>query len=102
VVAILAMRSPPQMGADEEVFRTVDALFTAVTSRDERRLGECEQRLHTYRDAGRLPAGAADYLDEVIARARSGRWESAAGRLYEFMKDQRRDRTPDHKPKKKG
>ena len=27
---------PPQMGADEQVFRTVDALFTAVTARDEK------------------------------------------------------------------
>ena len=27
--------NPPQMGADEKVFATVDALFTAVTAHDE-------------------------------------------------------------------
>ena len=36
---------PPQMGADEGVFATVDALFTAVRARDERLIGQCEQRL---------------------------------------------------------
>ena len=51
------------MGADEEVFTTVDALFTAVTAHDEKLLGDCEQRLHAYRDAGKLPGDAADYLD---------------------------------------
>src|SRR5262249_44668907 len=56
----LALRSPPQMGTDEEVFRTVDALFTAVTARDERLLAQCESRLHDYRAAGKLPPGAAD------------------------------------------
>src|SRR5262249_32028262 len=34
---------PPQMGADEAVFNSVDALFTAVTARDEKLLADCEQ-----------------------------------------------------------
>ena len=49
-------RPPPQMGSDPAVFDTVDALFTAVTSRDVRRLGECEERLRGFREAGTLPA----------------------------------------------
>jgi hypothetical protein len=88
----LGCRRTPQLGADEEVFRTVDALFTAVTARDEKLLEECERRLHGYRDAGRLPRGAARELDRVIARARAGRWQSAAERLYDFMRAQRRGR----------
>src|SRR5262249_54575119 len=36
VVLIVNLRPPPQMGADEAVFNTVDALFTAVTARDEK------------------------------------------------------------------
>ena len=91
VLAIVALNRPPQMGTDEDVFHTVDALFTAVTARDEKRLGECEQRLHAYRVSGKLPAGPADYLDRVIAKARGGGWESAAERLYEFMLSQRRE-----------
>jgi hypothetical protein len=91
VLVILALRSPPQMGADKEVFRTVDALFTAVTGRDERQLDQCERRLHQYRDAGTLPGAAAAYLDDVMRRARAGDWQVAAERLYDFMRGQRRD-----------
>src|SRR5262245_816942 len=91
VAAFVYFNRPPQMGPDEDVFRTVDALYTAVRMKDEARLGQCEQRLHSYRDAGKLPKESADYLDGVIAKARGGRWESAAERLYEFMLAQRRD-----------
>ena len=82
-------RSTPQIGADKDAFRTVDALFTAVTARDEKLLGVCERRLAALKGAGKLPADAADYLDGIVQRARSGRWESAAERLYDFMRAQR-------------
>jgi hypothetical protein len=84
---------PPQMGADAAVFRAVDGLFTAVTARDEKLLGQCDSRLKSLRDAGKLPTAAARYLDGVIERARQGRWQSAAERLYDFMARQRRDPT---------
>ena len=96
VLLLVSLRRPPQMGADEEVFRSVDALFTAVTARDAQLLAQCEQRLHIFRDAGKIPNEAAEYLDDVIARARGGRWESAAQRLYDFMKVQRREEEPEH------
>jgi hypothetical protein len=89
---------PPQMGADEEVFTTVDALFTAVTARDERLVTQCEARLRAARDEGKLPPDAAAHLDGVIARARAGRWESAADRLYDFMKAQKREGRRGHRP----
>jgi hypothetical protein len=91
VIIWLAWRSPPQMGADEEVFRTVDALFTAVTGRSPDRLGTCAARLQSHRAAGKLPAAAADHLDTIIEQARGGNWEPAAQRLYDFMKSQRRE-----------
>jgi hypothetical protein len=91
-VAVFAWGSrPPQMGADDAVFRNVDALFTAVTARDDQRLGECEGRLRSLKDAGKLPTDAANYLDGVIETARAGRWDSAGQRLYGFMTAQRRD-----------
>jgi hypothetical protein len=93
--------TPPQMGADEEVFGTVDALFTAVTAHDEKLLGQSEQRLHAYRDAGKLPADASNYLDGIIKMAREGRWDAAAESLYSFMKAQRREGTEDQPTKKK-
>ncbi|HJZ59003.1 MAG TPA: hypothetical protein VKE74_28930 [Gemmataceae bacterium] len=100
VAVIAAFGRPPQMGADEDVFRTVDALYTAVRTKDEARVAQCETRLHSYRDAGKLPRESADYLDGVIAKAREGRWESAAERLYEFMLAQRREGRPSAPPEK--
>jgi hypothetical protein len=90
-VGFVGCGRPPQMGADEAVFRTVDALFTAVTARDAKLLGQCEQRLRAQREVGKLPPAASDYLDGVIAKARAGRWESSAERLYDFMTVQRRE-----------
>ena len=81
---------PPQMGADEEVFRTVDALFTAVTAHDNQRLADCQQRLSKYKDRGSLPPAAAQRLDRIISLAQSGDWTTAARRLYDFMQAQRR------------
>lgn len=92
---------PPQMGASEDVFNTVDALYTAVRSRDERQLAQCEQRLTGYRETGALPADAAERLDGIIRKARGGSWESAAERLYEFMLAQRRDGATAEKPRPK-
>ena len=91
LIGIAGCGRPPQMGPDEEVFATVDALFTAVTARDEQRLGECEQRLREFKESGKLPSDAAAHLDGIMARARAGNWEPAAERLYDFMKAQRRD-----------
>lgn len=101
VVALILWNRTPQLGTDEEVFRTVDALFTAVTARDEKLLAQCEQRLKAHRDAGRLPADAADRLDGVIAKAHSGSWGPAAERLYDFMKSQKREGPADPPPPRK-
>jgi hypothetical protein len=91
VVLVLRLRTPPQMGPNEAVFRTVDALYTAVRNHDEPRLAQCARRLTAHRDAGTLPRDAADYLDGVITTARGGGWDPAAQRLYNFMLVQRRE-----------
>jgi hypothetical protein len=80
----------PQMGTDEDAFKTVDALFTAIQMKDEAKLAQCESRLHAHRDAGRLAPAAAAHLDRIIARARAGEWEPAGRTLYDFMLAQRR------------
>ncbi len=92
-IAVLAWqwwKAPPQIGSDQEVVDAVDALFTAITSRDAARLARCEEKLHRLRDSGRLPRAASTSLDRVIRTARSGRWRNAAETLYAFMKAQRR------------
>jgi hypothetical protein len=81
---------PPQMTPDDEVYGTVDALFTAVNAHDEKQLGDCERRLRAFSGAGKLPGEASAYLDSVIKKAREGQWRPAAEQLYEFMKVQRR------------
>ena len=101
VVALVAWNRTPQLGTDEDVFRTVDALFTAVTARDEKLLSQCEQRLKAHRAAGKLPADAGDALDRIVAKARSGSWEAAAERLYDFMKSQKREGAAEPPPPRK-
>ena len=85
----LCFRSPPPLGSDREAIHAVDALFTAVTARDEKLLADCETRLTALQCQGRLPADAARYVDGIVQQARAGQWESAARRLYEFMRAQR-------------
>jgi hypothetical protein len=91
VVLYVRLSRPPQMGADEEVFRTVDALYTAVRGRDAARLEQCAARLEEHRRAGKLPKDAAAHLDGIVRRARAGRWQAASERLYAFMLAQRRE-----------
>lgn len=90
-IALHFFTRPPQMGTDEDAFKTVDALYTAVRMKDEAKLSQCEARLHAYRDAGKLNASSADFLDSIIATARGGNWSTATERLYEFMSVQRRE-----------
>ena len=81
---------PPQLVPDDEVYRTVDALFTAVNAHDEKQLGDCERQLRAFKDAGKLPGEASAYLDSVFKKAREGQWRPAGEQLYEFMRVQRR------------
>lgn len=80
---------PPQLKTDEQVFNTVDALFTALTSRDKTRLDDCERRLKAYRAEGKTSAIVSARLDAIIQQAHDGKWEPAARRLYDFMLGQR-------------
>jgi hypothetical protein len=93
---LIGWSRPPQMGADEKVTRAVDALFTAITARDEKLLAECEQRLLALKEAGKLPKGASTYLEKITRKARAGAWESAARSLYDFIRAQRRQGGHEH------
>ncbi|HEY2412340.1 MAG TPA: hypothetical protein VGI40_08870 [Pirellulaceae bacterium] len=86
-----SLHSQPQLKPSDEVYNTVDALFTAITAHDQARLTMCEQRLTQYESAGQIPAAAAKRLTTVINSARAGQWDSAAQSLYEFIQAQRRE-----------
>ena len=81
----------PQLGGGDEAFGAVDALFTAVTSRRPPLLDDSERQLKRLRDAGKLPAAAAERLDAIISEARAGRWEASARSLTDFIRAQRRE-----------
>jgi hypothetical protein len=80
---------PPQLQADEQVFNTVDALFTALTARDLARLDDCERRLKAYHEEGKTSRAVATRLDAIVKQAHDGHWEPAARKLYDFMLAQR-------------
>ncbi len=81
---------PPQMGPDGEAFKTIDALYTAVSLREPVHVDRCSGRLSKLREAGKLPASAHDALAAIIAEAKGGLWEQAQSRLRDFMLGQRR------------
>jgi hypothetical protein len=81
---------PPQIGGDKESGKVVDAIYTAVTSRNATRLAQCEEQLHALRDEGKMPRPAADFLDGLIRTAQGGNWKGATHKLFDFMRAQRR------------
>lgn len=87
---LLAGCGSPQMGADREAFKAVDALYTAVSLRDNKLVDQCAGQLRELRTAGKLPDDAAAALDSIIDEAKAGRWEPSQLRLASFMEAQRR------------
>lgn len=93
---------PPQMGTSDEVFKTVDALYTAVRSHDEKGLDLCQQKLKALKEKDQLPSAAAASLDAMINDARAGNWDRVTRQLYDFMIAQRRDGPLEEKHAPKG
>jgi ammonia channel protein AmtB len=85
--------APSQLGDNERAFSAVDALFTAVTARNEQLLADCEARLKALVNEGVLDDKNSEYLASVVAQAKTGQWQQAARRLYKFMQGQRRQST---------
>jgi hypothetical protein len=90
VVCLAGCGKPAQMGSDPEVFRAVDALYTAVTSRRPPLLEQCAKNVEKLRAAEKIPEPAYEELSGIIERARGGDWKPAADRLHWFMRGQKR------------
>jgi hypothetical protein len=90
ILLVRYLKSPAQLGEDERVMKTVDALFTAITSKDSQQLSNCEDRLEQFVDEGDLAPNAGNALAVLIDQARDGQWESSARKLYDFILAQRR------------
>jgi hypothetical protein len=93
IVCVFAFwqRAPAQLANDDALFKTVDALYTAVRMKDVARVGESARRLAEAHTAGRLSDHAWRQLQDVIDDANDGEWQPAAESLYEFMLGQRRE-----------
>jgi hypothetical protein len=87
-VLFLGCGRTPQLGADQESFKAVDALYTAVTARRVDLLDNCDTKLRERHASGHLPDAAWKELSAVISQCRDAKWEPAAERLYDFMKRQ--------------
>jgi hypothetical protein len=91
LMAVFVVRQQPaQLPPNDEVFRTVDALFTAITAHDERRIADCGKRLQGFEASGAIPKRASVQLERVIEITHAGDYQSAAKRLYYFMEGQKR------------
>jgi len=94
VVAVLLIRgcgAHPQIGEDDAAFKEVDALYTAVTSKKRDLLEDCRKRLVQLEAEKKLSAEAFQSISSIIEEAEGGEWQSAAQRLHNFMRAQRRE-----------
>jgi len=89
-LGIVGCGRPPQIGGDKETFKTVDALYTAVSLRDAGKVDQCAAKLKSLRDADKLPEAASRSLDAIIAQTKDGQWEPALEQLSTFMEGQSR------------
>lgn len=79
---------PPQLGASPEAKKTLDGLFTALTSRDEAKLATCMQRIEVHFSEGRLSEKGVNELRDCCRMAKADSWEKAAKRLYWLIFEQ--------------
>lgn len=90
LLAVSGCSRVPQVVDDEAVFGEVDALFTAVTSKRPQLLAECRTRLTKLHADERLSDEGFDSLRDLIETCEEGEWDTAAQRLYDFMRAQRK------------
>lgn len=85
-----AWTDTPQLADDDDVYASLDALFTAVTARREPLIVNCESKLVVLHSEGKIPEQAWTRISHVIELAKAGQWESSARELYRFIERQKR------------
>ncbi len=88
IVGWMTWMRTPQLEASEEALKTVDALFTAINSHDEKRVLACKDQLNKHTTNGKLSPQAMAELSKCCEQASSGEWEVAARRLYRLIENQ--------------
>ncbi len=89
-LAILAAVAWFNQGYGEVSSKTYElstALYTACMNRSEVHLSKVEELLGTEANES-IPSGERQWLQQIIDRARSGDWETAAKSARQIMEDQ--------------
>jgi hypothetical protein len=83
------MSGPPQLQADEDVLKSLDGLFTALTSKSTPRLVKCEERLTELHAQGKIANSSWKQIVGFMESAKREDWESASRGLYRFIELQK-------------
>ncbi len=78
----------PSFEASDKALKTIDALFTAINSHDDKRVATCKNQLGVHSSNGELSHQAMIELHKCCEQAVSGSWEKAAHRLYRIIEKQ--------------
>jgi hypothetical protein len=84
--------NPPQLGSDQQLWSTTDALWTAVSSRRSELVSKAAVKLEELNAVGALNDEAHKSLNEVIALTKAGDWAEARKDLRAFIEGQQRPR----------
>ena len=74
----------------EAGLKSLDVLYTAVTSRKPELLDQCAIQVNHLETSGDLSGSAADSMEGVIQLAEAGDWQQAAERLDKYIRLQTR------------
>jgi hypothetical protein len=88
MIAVAGCGGAPAIGPDKAAFTTIDALYSAVSMKDEVQLARNAISLDKLHESGRLPDAAHTSLVAIITEAKAGEWEPARQKLRDFMLDQ--------------
>ncbi len=80
--------APPRMAASAEAKKSLDGLFTAITTRDSAKLATCMERIEVHFSEGRLSENAVNEVRTCCKMAQSDSWDKAAERLYWLIFEQ--------------
>ena len=86
-------RQVPQVLTDEAVFKELDALYTAVTTKKPKLVEDCRERLTKLHSEGRLSDPGFKAISEIIGETEKDQWGDAAQHLYDFMRAQRKTKS---------
>lgn len=93
MLSLVGCHRVPQVVNDDAVYKELDALYTAVTSKRRNLLDDCRERLTKLHTEGRLSDAGFTEVSAIVKVAENNEWSTAAQQLYDFMRAQRRNKT---------